>query len=172
MQCYCCLPISSDRSRIFVWCDTVVWYKTVWSSAVYCIFVWFPFQCSADTWPVSTICGQQKQSALFLIVFKQFHEGSEQSFLFKANPLILNDIVSINRSSFCYHEAQEYHSAPICCFFNQTGSPQQDYYNSEPRNSDNLSQLSGAYPRLTISLGIKLSFPCPVQRYCTYFTNI
>ena len=86
MQCYCCLPISSDRSRIFVWYDTVVWYKTVWSSAVCCVFVWFPLHCSADTWPVSTICGQQKRSALFLIVFKQFYLGSEKFLCFRINP--------------------------------------------------------------------------------------
>ena len=51
----------------------------------------------------------------------------------------------------------------------------QDHHNrittteSSSRNSHNLSQLSGAYPRLKTSLGAKLIYPCPVG--LLYFFN-
>ena len=151
MQCYCCLPISSDRSRIFVWYDTV-WHKRVWYKTVCCIFVWFPFQCSVDTWPVSTICGQQKQSALFLIVFKQFLRRFWKILSLQSQCPILNDVVSFDRSSFCYHEAQAYHSAVIFCFFNQTGSSQQDNYNREQLTQ--LAQLIATFRNIPTSQDI------------------
>ena len=134
------------------------------------IFVWFPFQCSADTWPVSTICGQQKQSALFLIVFKQFLRRFWKIISLQSQCPILNDVVSFDSSSFCYHEAQAYHSAVIFCFFNQTGSHHKRITTTES-SSLNLSQLSGAYQRLKTSLGAKVSYLCSVgllYLFCQY----